>query len=104
MPRYTAPTGNITSSVDFFTWLNGTVNNFFFPAMLIAIFFIITIKLLFSTDEAGKSFAAASFICMILAVFLRTANLINTGFMVVFIIFTGIGAVWMHVENAGRTG
>jgi len=97
---YEPPAGNITSSVDFFNWINTTVDNWFFPGTIVAIFFIIIIKLMFSTNDIGKSFTAASFICMILTVLLRLTSLVDTWFMVIFIILTAVGAVWMHVENA----
>ena len=97
---YSPPSGNITSSFDFFNWLNGTISNWFFPGMIIAVYFIILVKMMYNSQNAGQAFAAASFICMILSVLLRVANLINNTFMVIFIILTAIGAVWMHAENA----
>ena len=97
---YLPPAGNITDSVGIFNWINSSVNNWFFPGIIIAVFFIILIKLMFSTDDLGKSFASASFICMVFTVLLRVANLINTQFMVIFIMLTGVSAIWMHVENA----
>ena len=53
---YEAPSGNITSTVDIFTWINGVTNSFFFPGLLIAVYFIIFIKLLYSTNDVGKEF------------------------------------------------
>lgn len=96
---YSPPPGNITSSVDLFSWINSTVNNWFFPGVIVAIYFIIIIKLMFKTDDLGKSFASASFACMILTILLRVINLVNTGFMVIFIIATAISVAWMHFEN-----
>ena len=96
---YNPPPGNITTNVEIFQWINDTIGGFFFTGVLFAIFFIIFIKLMFSTDDNGKSFAAASFICMILSVLLRAADLLDTTIMVIFIILTAVGAVWMHVEN-----
>ena len=94
------PTGNITSGIDFFNWVNGSLDNWFFPGVVIASFFIILIKLIYNSNNTSHAFASASFICMILSVLLRVANLVNNTFMVIFIILTAIGAVWMSNEDA----
>lgn len=94
--------GMMNSSVDLFTWINSVTSDWFFPLILIAVFIIVMIKMLFTpSNSASKSFAAASFIVMILAVFARVMDFISTGFMSVFIIMTAAGAIWMHVENQG---
>ena len=94
---YSSP-GNVTSTVGMFTWINSVVDNWFFPGILIATYIIILIKMNFNNTPA-KSFAAASFMVMILAVFARVLDFISTGFMSLFIIATAAGAVWMHIEN-----
>ena len=94
------PPANVTTSVDMFTWINGTVGNWFFPGAIIAVFFISMIKML--TNEGNtvpKAFAASSFICMIISVMARILNFVNNGFMSIFIVFTALGAIWMHIEN-----
>jgi len=96
-----ATPGNMTSSVDMFTWINSVTNNWFFPFILIAVFIIILVKMISTeTNTIAKSFAAASFMVMILCVLTRILDLVSTGFMSLFIIFTAIGAVWMLMENA----
>jgi hypothetical protein len=95
------PSGNITDMVGIMNWVNGSVNSLLFPGILGAIFFIVFVKLLYSSEGTGKAFSSAAFICMIIAILLRTANLINNTFMVIFIILTAIGAVWLHIENNG---
>ena len=94
------PPANMTSSVDLFTWINGTTNQFFFPGLIIAVFIIMLVKLMAKTEDVGKAFASASFTCMILSILLRVTNLINNTFMVIFIILTAVSAVWMHLENS----
>jgi len=95
------PVGNITSGVDFFTWINSTISGWFFPGTIIASFFILFIRMLYNqNNNTSHAFATASFICMILSILLRVANLVNTAFMVIFIILTAIGAVWMNTEDA----
>ena len=97
---YSPPAGNITSSFDFFSWINTSVNNFFFVGIITAIYFIMLIKMMYNSQNTSQAFTAASFICMILTVLLRVADLVNTSFMVIFIILTAVGAVWMQTENA----
>lgn len=99
---YTAPTTNISSSVDFFSWINTSVGSFFFAGIVLAAFFIILIKIIINNEGTGKAFAAASFICMIVSVLFRVADFVSTGFMLIFIIFSAIGVVWVHMENSGR--
>jgi len=52
-------------------------------------------------NTTAKSFAAASFMTMVITVFARVLNFVSTGFMSLFIIFTAAGAIWMHIENSG---
>jgi len=98
--RYTPPS-NVTTSVDMFSWINSLVNNWFFPGAIVSIFAIIMIKMLFSSENnsASRAFVAASFACMMISVFCRILNFVNTGFMSIWIIFVAIGTIWMHMEN-----
>ncbi len=98
MPRYAVPSGNITSTADLFTQINSWTSNFFFAAILFALFFIMWIRLSFVTT-VGRAFTASSFATMILSILLRTANVISTEYMVTFIILTGVGLVWSYIEN-----
>ena len=97
---YSPPSANITSGVNFFSWLNSTIDNWFFPGVLLAAYFIIFVKLLYSTNKIGQAFVSSSFICLILSVLLRVADLVSNVFMVMFIILTAIGVVWVNVEDA----
>ncbi len=97
---YNPPSGNISTTVDMFTWLNTTVNNWFFPGMIMGVWFIICIKMLFNPNASlSKSFSVASFVCMIISVLCRVLGFVSTGFMSILVILTAIGAMWMHVEN-----
>lgn len=97
---YAAPTGNITSFSDFFSYINTSIENLFFVGVIVAIYFVMLIRMMYTSQNNSQAFAAASFICMILTILLRVANLVNTSFMVIFIILTAIGGVWMQIENA----
>jgi len=97
---YDPPSGNITTSVDMFTWINSVVDNWFFPGMIIGIWFIIAIKMLFNPNASlSKAFTVASFVCMIVSVFCRVLGFVSTGFMSTLIILSALGAMWMHIEN-----
>ncbi len=72
--------GNVTSSVGMFQWVNSVTNNWFFPGSLISVFIISMISMLNNPgNTASKSFAASSFVTMILTVFARTLDLVSTG-------------------------
>lgn len=96
---YSPPSNNITSSFDFFNWINVSVGSWFFPGLIIATYFVILIRMMYNSPTS-QAFASASFICMILSVLLRVTGLVSNSFMIIFIILTAIGAVWMHQENA----
>jgi len=94
------PPENVTTNTEMFTWINGVVDNFFFPSVLFAVFFIILIKNLTNPSNTfSKSLASASFICMILSIIARTLDFISTGFMSIFIVLTAVSAILMHMEN-----
>ena len=93
------PPENITTSIEIFQWINTDLaQNMLFPGILFAVFIIMLVRLMYQ-DTVSRAFASASFICMILSVLLRAADLLDTTIMVIFIILTAVGAVWMHVEN-----
>jgi len=92
--------GQMNSSVDLFSWINQVTQNAFFPLLIVGIYIIILVKMLFNpSNSASKSFAAASFMTMIISVFARILDFVSTGFMSTFIILTAAGGIWMHVEN-----
>jgi len=92
--------GQMNSSVDLFSWINQVTQNAFFPLLIVGIYIIILVKMLFNpSNSASKSFAAASFMTMIISVFARVLDFVSTGFMSTFIILTAAGGIWMHVEN-----
>jgi len=97
---FNPPATNITSGVDFFSWVNTTIEGWFFPGAIITIYFVMIIKMLYNNNSVSQAFAATSFVCMILTILLRVADLVSNVFMVIFIILTAIGAVWMNVDDA----
>jgi len=97
---FSPPAGNITSGVDFFSWINTTIDGWFFAGMLIAVYFVLFIKMLYNTDKVAQAFTSASFVCMILAILLRVIDLVSNVFMVIFIILTAVGSVWIQQEDS----
>jgi len=95
---YASP-GNMSTATSVFRYFNTTVDNWFFPGIILAVWFIILIKMKFNNNDTGKSFAAASFMCMILTVMARVLDFVSTGFMSMFIIMTAVGGLWIHIEN-----
>ena len=97
---YTAP-DNVTQGIEMIQHINNNwVSGFMFPGIILSIFIIILGKQLTNPQNTfPKSFASASFICMILSIFGRTLQLVNTPFMIIFITLTGISAVIMHMSN-----
>jgi len=94
--------GQMNSTVDVFSWANGVIDNWFFAGIILATYIIILVKMLTNSgNTAGKSFAAASFMVMIITVFARVLDFVSTGFMSLFIVLTAVGAIWMHIENTG---
>ena len=78
----------------------------FFPVMLLVIFFISFISLLGfgysrGTTSASKALTFSSFFVSILAMMLATMNLLAHRWMYLSIIATGLGAIWLILENAG---
>lgn len=99
MGLYNPPT-NVTTSTDMIGWINNTTSQWLFQGVL-GTFFVITLVSLMQnqSNTASKSFAAASFLTMIVAVMSRVLNLIPTWFMSIWIVLTGLSAVWMFIEG-----
>jgi len=94
------PPANITDATGTVVWINSVVNQWLFQGILSAFFVVTLVSLLNNqANTASKSFAAATFTTMIIAVFVRTLNLIPTWFMSIWIVLTGLSAVWMYVEG-----
>ena len=98
------PPSNVTSSVGMFQWINNVVSvngeGMFFVLIILATFIIILAKqVTASGNTIGKAWASSSFICFILSVFASLMGFVSTYVVIIFVIFTAGGGVWMHVEN-----
>ncbi len=94
------PSTNITDATGLIVWVNSATSQWLFQG-IIGSFFVITLigMLQNQANTASKSFAAASFVTMIIAVFARVLNLIPTWYMSIWILFVGLSAVWMYTEG-----
>jgi|7_EtaG_2_1085326.scaffolds.fasta_scaffold01267_7 hypothetical protein len=95
-----SPPSNVTGLFDIYTYFDSAADGFFFMGVIIALFFIVMIKLFYRTENVGQAFAAASFISMIASILLRTVGLVGNTFMIIWILTTAGGAVWIHYENS----
>ena len=99
MVLYTPPT-NVTTATQMISWVNSTTSLWLFQGILSIVFAISLITMLKNpSNTASKSFAAASFVTMVLSVFARVLDLVPTGFMSIWIVMVGLSAIWMYVEG-----
>lgn len=94
------PPTNVTDATQMIGWINSTTSQWLFQGILSTVFIISLIVMLKNmTNTTSKSFAAASFITMILSVFARVLNLIPNYFMSLWIVMVGLSAIWMYMEG-----
>jgi len=94
------PPSNVSTATQMIEWINSTTSQWLFQGILGTVFIISLVSMLKNqANTASKCFAAASFLTMILSVFARTLNLIPTYFMSIWIVMTGLSAIWMYIEG-----
>ena len=99
MVLYEPPT-NVTTATQMIAWINSTTSLWLFQGIISILFVISLITMLKNpVNTASKAFSAASFVTMIVAVMARVLNLVPTGFMSIWIVLTGLSALWMYVEG-----
>lgn len=94
------PPANVSTATGMISWINSTTSLWLFQGIISAVFIISLVTMLKNqANTASKSFAAASFVSMILAVFARVLDLIPSYFMNLWIVMVGLSAIWMYVEG-----
>ena len=94
------PPANVTTATQMISWINSTTSLWLFQGILGGVFIISLISMMRNqANTASKSFAAASFVTMILSVLARTMDLIPTWFMSIWIVLVGLSSIWMYVEG-----
>ncbi len=97
---FTAPQNSTTATETFQFINNNWVDGFLFPGIIITVYIIILGKQLTNPGNSfAKSFASASFICMILSVFARVLDLASTSFMVLFVMLTALSGVILFMSE-----
>ena len=96
---YTPP-ANVSTATDMISWINSTTGLWLFQGIISAVFAISLITMLRNPmNTASKSFSAAAFVTMLIAVMSRVLDLVSTGFMSIWIVMVGLSAIWMYVEG-----
>ena len=99
MALYEPPT-NVTTATNMIGWINSTTSLWLFQGIISIVFIISLITMLKNPQNtASKSFSAAAFVTMLISVMARVLDLIPTGFMSIWIVLTGLAAIWMYVEG-----
>ncbi len=99
MVLYEPPT-NVTDATQMISWLNSTTSLWLFQGIILVFFIVSLVTMLKNqANTASKSFSAASFVTMIIAVMARVLDLIPTWFMTIWIVAVGVSSMWMYVEG-----
>jgi hypothetical protein len=83
---------------DMAVWANQTTNYAFAESFLVATFFIFLLVLK-SKNDFDDSILASSFVCFILSLFLRLANLVSFGTVLIFLAILSITAFFVYKDN-----
>jgi hypothetical protein len=99
------PTQNNTLGfVEIAKYLNAVGDGLVFPVILLVIWVVLFVSGLgfggFGRSGAGKGWTFASFVSMILAIFLTTLDLLAARYMYLLILMTAFGAVWLIIESS----
>ncbi len=92
---------SINKTTDLFVYANTVTDNFFGTAITWTLFIIVFFLSLTLTQDARKSFAAASFTGAFTAIMLRIIGqgLISDSMVALFIIMSAISAVILYVSE-----
>lgn len=99
---YTMPTNETSEGIlSLFQYIQSVSDGMFFLLILFAIFVITFIAL--KNYTSSRAFAGAAFLNMILAIIMRTLELITNEWMYLSIVLVAFSAVWLHLDNSSRT-
>jgi len=91
---------NVTGMYTFFLYVQEVTKDWFFLAVLFALFIILFVIFRGASGTNSKPFSAASFFVMVMSILFRTLGFIQNRWMYLFISFVAVGAVWMHLEGS----
>lgn len=84
---------NVTNFYDMFTYVNAVTEYWFFPMVLVAIWFVVFIAT--KRYETNRALLFSCIVCMIFAILLKIVNLVNELTLMLFIGAT-IGAFLLN--------
>ena len=87
-------TGSLT---EFSKYGNAVTDGIFIPIFVWVVFIVAFIST--KNFRTSQAFTLASFISMMIAIPFAVLNLLSPNFMYIFIIFTGIGLVWLKLQT-----
>lgn len=97
---YTPPTANDTLGLyEIFKYVNNTSEGLLFVSLLFVIWIITFVAT--KSYSASRAWTFASFLCFILSLILSVIGIIAPKFMYLYLILTGVGAVWLKLEAEG---
>lgn len=87
-----------TTFVDLVSFANTSSNNILVGGFMVAVFIVMTMGFMIKTTFE-KSVLASSFVCFMLSLFLRQANLINFVFVIGFLIIAAFSALYLFATK-----
>jgi hypothetical protein len=99
MAYYPSPTENDTLGFyEFFKYINGVSDGAFFPLMLLVVWVIVFVAT--KQYSNSRAWTSASFICMVMGFGFAVLDLVSPRWAYLMILFIGIGALWMKLEDS----
>ena len=92
---YPAPTLN--KFIDILTWMNDVTRGYFWVLTCLALFCILFFSL--KNYSTSKAIATASFVTAIYTILMRMAGLVNTLYMVLFIVVAAGSIIYLALAN-----
>lgn len=92
---YPAPTLN--KFINILTWMNDVTRGYFWVLTCLALFCILFFSL--KNYSTSKAIAAASFVTAIFSILMRMAGLVNTLYMVLFIVVAAGSIIYLALAN-----
>lgn len=97
-PYNITPLQNADNFVDLVSFANTVSNQLLAGGFMVAIFVVMTMGFMIKTSFERSVFAS-SFVCFILSLFLRQANLINFVFPIGFLVITAFTGLYLYATK-----
>lgn len=91
---------NTHNMLDVVKWSDSILGgNYFASFVLISVFFVIFVYLISRGQQTAQAVAAGMWICGILAMFFRFADIISGYYFMVVIVLMALSAGWLYLTN-----